>query len=75
MRIEGKRTKRIRWVHTDRIVVSVEVEAVVPDDDPSEACYESETVNFLREVESRAVDGDIGWLKQHGTVYEIVDAA
>jgi len=50
MRIEGKRMKRTRWIHTDRYVVAVEVEMVIPEDDPSEPCYESETVNLLREV-------------------------
>jgi hypothetical protein len=75
MRIAGERIKRLRWVHTDRYVVAVEVEAVIPDDDPSEPCYESETVQLLREVEHRARLGDVGWLKRHGKVYEAVDVA
>ena len=36
VRIPGKRVKRVRWVHTDRYFVAVEVEAVNPIDDPSE---------------------------------------
>ena len=75
MRIEGERIKKIRWVHTKRLVVSVEVEAVIPVDDPSEPCYESETVELLREVEHRANQEDLEWLIQRGTVYQIVDAA
>ena len=75
MRIAGKRLKRLRWVHTERYVVAVEVEAVIPVDDPSEPCYESETVQLLREVEERARRDDVEWLKQHGKVYEAVDAA
>jgi hypothetical protein len=75
MRIEGKRLKRTRWVHTDRYVVAVEVEAVVPTDDPSEPCYESETVELLREVEARARLGDVGWLQRRGKVFAAVDAA
>jgi len=75
MRIAGKRIKRVRWVHTERYVVAVEVEAVIPVDDPSEPCYESETVQLLREVEERARRDDVEWLKQHGKVYEAVDAA
>ncbi|MEX1097454.1 MAG: hypothetical protein WED34_15515 [Planctomycetales bacterium] len=75
MRIAGKRIKKTRWVHTDRFVVAVEVEAVIPPDDPSEPCYESETVQYLREVENRARQGDVDWLKQRGKVYEAVDAA
>lgn len=73
--IAGKRVKRVRWIHADHYVVAVEVEAVIPVDDPSEACYESETVELLREVEERARRGDVEWLKRHGKVYEAVDAA
>ena len=75
MRIAGKRIKRLRWVHTDRYVVAIEVEAVIPVDDPSEPCYESETVQLLREAEERARQGEVEWLKQHGKVYQVVDAA
>lgn len=75
MRIEGKRIKRLRWVHTEEFVVAMEVEAVIPDEDPSEPCYEPETVELLREVEARAQAGDIDWLKQHGKVYTALDAA
>jgi hypothetical protein len=48
---------------------------VFPVDDPSEACLEAETVELIREVQERARRGDIDWLKQHGKVYEAVDAA
>jgi len=75
MRISGKRTTRTRLVRTDRFVVAVEVEAVIPDDDPSEPCFEAETVQLLREVESRANKGDVDWLRQHGRVYQAVDVA
>ena len=70
MRIEGQRLKRTRLVQTDRFVVAVDVEMVIPKDDPSEPCYEAETVQFLRQVRDRAQSGDIGWLKKHGKVYE-----
>ncbi len=75
MRIPGKRVKRLRWIHTDRYVVAVEVEMVIPPDDPSEPCLESEAVNLLRDVEEHARSGDVEWLKQHGRVYEAVGAA
>jgi hypothetical protein len=52
--------------------MAVEVEAVIPVDDPSEPCYESEAVQLLREVEARANSGDVQWLKRHGKVYETV---
>jgi hypothetical protein len=51
----------------------VEVELVVPKDDPSEPCYESETVQLLRDVKEHAEQGDLAWLRQHGKVYAAVD--
>jgi hypothetical protein len=72
MRIEGQRVKRTRLIQTNRYVVAVDVEMVIPDDDPSEPCYEAETVKHLKEVRERAEVGDVAWLKQHGKVYEAV---
>jgi hypothetical protein len=72
MRIEGRRVKRTRLIHTDRFVVAVDVEMVIPNDDPSEPCYESETVQLLRQVRERAEAGDVDWLRKHGKVYEAV---
>ncbi len=69
MRIPGERIKRKRLIQTDKYVVAVEVEMVIPADDPSEPCYEAETVKFLKEVKERAERGELNWLKQHGTVY------
>ena len=75
MRIAGKRVKRTRLVQTDRYVVAVEVETVIPADDASEPCYESETIELLREVKERAEQGDVAWLSQKGKVYAAIDAA
>ena len=75
MRLSGQKVKRTRLVHTDRYVVAVDVEMVIPDDDPSEPCYEAETAELLCEVHQRAERGDIAWLKKHGKVYAAVDAA
>lgn len=69
MRIDGERSKRLRLVHTDRYVVAVEVEVVIPVDDPSEACYESETIQLLREIKEHAEKGDVAWLSKYGKVY------
>lgn len=66
---------RERWVHTHDYVVAVEVEAVIPPDDPTEPCYEAETVQFLREVQSHAQDGDVRWLRRHGRVYQAIDVS
>ncbi len=69
MRILGKRVRRTKLVRTERYVVAVEVEAVIPPDDPSEPCFESETVQLLREVREHAERGDEEWLQRHGKVY------
>ena len=74
MRIPGQRTKRTRLIQSDRFVVAVEVEMVVPVDDASEPCYEAETIQLLREVKEHADAGDLAWLQQRGRVYEAVGA-
>jgi len=72
MEIQGKRVKRTRLVRTDDFVVAVDVEAVIPLDDPSEPCFEPETVKFLKEIESQSNQGNLAWLKEHGTVYQAI---
>ena len=75
MRIPRQRIKRTRLIQTDKFVVAVEVEMVVPADDPSEPCYESETIQFLREIKEHAEREDVAWLTKKGKVYAAVDAA
>ena len=75
MNLAGKRVRRTRLVRTERFVVAVEVEAVIPDSDPSEPCFEPQVVELLREVESHAKSGDVEWLKRYGKVYAAVEAA
>jgi len=75
MRIPGERIKRTRLIQTDKYVIAVEVEMVVPIDDPSEPCYESETIGMLREIQEHAERGDFAWLAGKGKVYAAVEAA
>jgi hypothetical protein len=75
MRIPGQRIKRTRLIQTEKYVVAVEVEMVIPVDDPGEPCYESETVQLLREIKEHAERGDVGWLTMKGKVYAAVEAA
>ena len=75
MNLPGKRVKRVRLVRTDRFVVAVDVEAVIPDADPSEACFEASAVELLRQVELHARQGDVSWLRKHGKVYRLLEAA
>lgn len=74
MRIPGERIKRTRLIQTDRYVVAAEVGIVVPADDPSEPCYEAETVEYLREVKERAEREDRTWLARHGKIYAAMGA-
>ena len=48
---------------------------VVPVDDPSEPCYESETVELLREIKEHAERGEVAWLAKAGKVYAALEAA
>jgi len=75
MRIPGQRIKRTRLIQTEKYVVAVEVEMVIPVDDPSEPCYEAETVQLFREIREHALQGDLAWLAQKGKVYAAVEAA
>ena len=70
MRIPGERVKTTRLVRGGRYIVAVEVEMVIPPDDPSEPCYESETVQFIREIAEHAERGDTAWIERRGQVYE-----
>lgn len=75
MRIAGERVKRTRFVRTDKYVVAVEVEMVIPADDPTEPCLEAEAVQLLKEIKEHADRGDVAWLTKQGKVYVAVDAA
>jgi hypothetical protein len=68
MRIPGERVKRTRLVQTGQYVVAVEIEMIIPLDDPSEPCVEAETVQFLREVKERAENGDEARVRRAGKV-------
>ena len=75
MRVEGERVKRKRFIETKHYVVAVEIEMVIPVDDPSEPCMEAETVALLREIHERADAGDVDWLQAHGKVFVALQEA
>ncbi len=75
MRVAGERVRWTRLFQTEKYVVAVEVEMVIPPDDPTEPCYEAETVRLLQEVRERAERGDLAWLTQRGKVYAVVGGA
>ena len=75
MRISGKRVPLTRLVRGGRFIVAVNIEGVIPPDDPSEPCLEAETVKLLKEVAEHAEQDDRRWLAQHGKVYELTEIA
>ena len=56
---EGQRIKRTRLIQAAKYVVAVDVEMV----------------NLFREIEERARQGDVGWLKTVGKVYAALEEA
>jgi hypothetical protein len=75
MHLTGERIKRTRLIQSENYVVAVEVEMVIPVDDPTEPCYESETIQLLRDIKDHADRGDVEWLRRRGKVYAAVGAA
>ena len=75
MRIPGRRVRRTRLIQTEEYIVALEIEMVIPEDNPSEPCLESEMVNHLKEVQQRAERGDVEWLAREGKVYKLLTEA
>ena len=67
--LTGERIKSIQWIQGDDFVVRVVVDAIIPDFDPSEACFEPDVVRFLDDVQEKANRGLIAELEQVGEVY------
>lgn len=72
-RMKGKRVKIPQWIEgrstMGSFVVRIEAEAIIPDDDPSEPCFEPSTVKLLDEAQRLADNGDIDALAMLGGVY------
>lgn len=71
MQTPGEQVKWTRLIQSDKYIVAVEVELVVIDGEP---CYEPDAIELLDQVQEHADDGDVNWLRQHGTVYEPIGA-
>ena len=67
-----RREQRKRWVQRGRFAIEVDIEVIYPDDDPTEACLEPETVRKLDEIARRAEAGDVSYLQTVGRVFEAV---
>ncbi|HUG92469.1 MAG TPA: hypothetical protein VML55_16640 [Planctomycetaceae bacterium] len=66
---QSHRQRMIQWVTGGPYAVAVEVEAVFPVDDPSDACLAPETVRYLEQVADWAEAGDLAALMKAGRVY------
>lgn len=69
MLLPGKPTRLTKWIHGSRCVIRVEVDAVIPDADPSQPYLEPSTVRWLDELQRLADAGDATTLAKAGDVY------
>jgi len=71
--VQGSRIKLPQWIEgqtaSGSFVVRVEVEAVIPDADQSEPCFEPDAVRLLDEAQRLADAGDLESLAKIGEVY------
>jgi len=69
MTIEGEPVRVWRWVHSGPIAVHVEVDAVIPKDDPTEPCLTAEVARHLDYLQQLADEGNMAKLAQFGEVF------
>jgi hypothetical protein len=69
MLLRGKRIKVPQWIHGMQCAVRVMVDAVIPDSDPSEPCFEPPAVKGMDELQGLANVGDVDALAKVGEVY------
>jgi hypothetical protein len=72
--MSDRREKRKHWVQSGDYAIEVEIEFVYPAEDPSEPCIEPATAHWLDEIERRAKEGDIAYLRKVGRVFQAVTA-
>ncbi|MEX0744678.1 MAG: hypothetical protein WD118_03675 [Phycisphaeraceae bacterium] len=63
------------WIHARQCVVRLEVEAVVPEEDPSEPCLEPATLRLIDRLQDLADAGNVDELREHGQVYVRLSAS
>jgi hypothetical protein len=71
--VKGTRIKLPQWIEgrsaLGPFAVRIEVEAVIPDADPSEPCFGPEAARLLDEASRLASAGDVDALGKLGDVY------
>jgi hypothetical protein len=69
-----RREKKVTSIRRGRYLVEVPIEVTYSPDAPDEPAIDASTAHLLDEIARRAAAGDVPWLKQHGKVYELVEA-
>jgi hypothetical protein len=71
--LKGQRIKLPQWIEGrstfGSFVVRIEADAIIPDADPSEPCFEPETARLLDEAQRLADAGDVEALAKLGEVF------
>lgn len=69
MGLTGEHTKVVKWIEGNLCVLRVEVDAIIPADDPSEPCLEPQIVRYLDRLQKLADEGCVGELEKYGDVF------
>jgi hypothetical protein len=69
MLVPGKPIKLTKWIHGRMCVVRVQVDAIIPDADPSQTYLEPAVVKWLDELQGLADTGSVDVLANVGDVY------
>lgn len=72
--VNHRSEKKITTIRRGKYLVEVPIEVTYSPDDPDEPIVAAQTAQLLDEISRHAAAGDIAWLKQHGKVYELVEA-
>jgi hypothetical protein len=71
--VQGTRTRLPQWIEgrttAGPFVVRIEVDAIIPDADPTEPCFDAQTTRQLDEALRLADEGDLDALAMLGEVY------
>ena len=71
--IKGQRIKVPQWIEgrsaSGPFAVRIDAEAVIPEEDQSEPCFEPATMRLLEEAQRLADAGDVDTLSRMGEVY------
>ena len=71
--IKGQQVKVPQWIEgrsrAGSFVARIEADAIIPDADPTEPCFDPSTMRMLEEAQKLADAGDTDALARLGAVY------